>query len=61
MERDIVQFIPFNEFRYDARNLNMQVLEEIPKQLLSYFSMRKINPNPKKVENNLNNLNAIEI
>ena len=36
-KRDIVQFIPFNEFRHDSRQLACEVLEEIPRQLLSFF------------------------
>jgi hypothetical protein len=47
-KRDIVQFVPFNKFQGNAEALAKAVLEEVPGQLLSYFKMRGIVPNPPK-------------
>ncbi len=46
--RDIVQFVPFNQFKDRPHDLAKAVLEEVPGQLLSYFKMRGIVPNPPK-------------
>lgn len=47
MERDIVQFVPYAEFKSAGpERLAMEVLEEVPGQMLSYFSKRGIVPNP---------------
>ena len=35
--RDIVQFVPFNEFKENPAQLAKEVLGEIPKQLTSYY------------------------
>ncbi len=55
--RDLVQFVPFNKFQNDEKKLSMQVLEEIPKQIVDYYSQNNLNP--KKIaqllkENNKN-------
>ncbi len=47
-KRDIVQFVPFNKFQGSSEALAKAVLEEVPGQLLSYFKMRGIVPNPPK-------------
>jgi hypothetical protein len=48
--RDIVQFVPFERFRgLPYQHLAQQTLAEIPGQVLSYFMMRGITPNPPKV------------
>eukprot|EP00347_Sterkiella_histriomuscorum_P017569 403348833 len=44
MERDIVQFVPFREFKNNPLMLAKQTLEEVPIQLLSYFEKMKIIP-----------------
>ena len=45
--RDIVQFVPFSDFKgKSSSELAKAVLEEVPGQLLSYFKSRKIKPNP---------------
>jgi hypothetical protein len=46
MERDIVQFVPFKEFRSNGLQLAKQTLEEIPDQLLSYMNCKGIVPTP---------------
>jgi len=48
-KRDIVQFVPFSEFKGKSNaELAKAVLEEVPGQLLSYFKSRDILPNPPK-------------
>ena len=42
--RDAVQFVPFNKYRNDPKELNNQVLEEIPRQIVDYYTMNKIYP-----------------
>ena len=47
--RDIVQFVPFKQFKNDPLLLAREVLAEVPRQLTDYFDACKIVPNPKKV------------
>merc|ERR1712045_721935 len=42
---DIAQFVPFNEYKTDAVGLSRATLEEIPNQLVSYFTRNGIEPN----------------
>ena len=44
MASDIVQFVPFSEFKNDPRLLAKEVLEEIPRQFLSYMERHNIVP-----------------
>ena len=44
MERDIVQFIPFEEYKNDPMELARQTLEEVPRQLTSFFASKGIKP-----------------
>lgn len=44
MERDIVQFVPFREFKDNPVMLAKQTLEEVPNQLVGYFQSKKIQP-----------------
>ena len=46
VSRDIVQFVPFNEFKHDPMKLAKATLGELPRQLTDYFQGRKINPLP---------------
>jgi vacuolar-type H+-ATPase subunit F/Vma7 len=46
-ERDIVQFVPFNEYKDDPVALTREVLAEIPREILNFFKLRNIKPNPK--------------
>jgi len=50
MARDIVQFVPFREFRHDTYNLAKEVLTEIPGQVVEFFTKRNIFPKPAKEE-----------
>lgn len=44
MERDIVQFVPFREFKDDPLKLAKETLTEVPNQLVGYFDKKKIVP-----------------
>ncbi|MBN3313972.1 CPNE7 protein, partial [Atractosteus spatula] len=47
-ERDIVQFVPFRDFKHaPVSSLSRCVLAEVPEQLVQYFSSRGIAPGPK--------------
>ena len=43
-KRDIVQFVPFSEFQNDGEKLAMEVLAEIPTQLVEYYRYKNLNP-----------------
>jgi len=43
-DRDLVQFVPFNNYKNDPPKLAEQVLEEIPRQIMEYYTMNKIYP-----------------
>ena len=43
--RDLVQFVPFSKFQNDEKILSKEVLEEIPRQIVEYYSMNNLNPN----------------
>ena len=45
MSADIVQFVPFMEFRHNPMALAKETLEEVPGQMLDYFKKKKIEPN----------------
>uniref|UniRef100_A0A7S4RD51 C2 domain-containing protein n=1 Tax=Ditylum brightwellii TaxID=49249 RepID=A0A7S4RD51_9STRA len=45
-DRDIVQFVPFNQYRHDKHALSAATLSEIPDQLVGYFLKHGIHPNP---------------
>lgn len=45
MKSDIVQFVPFDEFKNDLQALAKETLEEIPRQFLSYMQRNDIVPN----------------
>ena len=42
--RDLVQFVPFNQFRHDSQRLPEEVLEEVPRQVIEYYQMKNIPP-----------------
>lgn len=46
MEADIVQFVPFREFKNNPVQLARETLDEVPRQLLDYFKKRNITPMP---------------
>eukprot|EP00824_Muranothrix_gubernata_P012589 TRINITY_DN2667_c0_g2_i1.p1 TRINITY_DN2667_c0_g2~~TRINITY_DN2667_c0_g2_i1.p1 ORF type:complete len:448 (-),score=69.68 TRINITY_DN2667_c0_g2_i1:54-1313(-) len=45
MERDIVQFVPFNKFAGDGASLSREVLAEVPQQLVSFMRKKGFVPN----------------
>ncbi len=49
-DADIVQFVPFNDFKDNVALLAKETLMEIPGQLLSYMRKRGISPNPSKAQ-----------
>lgn len=49
--RDIVQFVPFNNFKDRPARLAEETLAEIPKQLTEFMAYKSIRPNPKVVVN----------
>ena len=51
MEADIVQFVPFREFKNNPQELAKQTLEEVPGQLLTYMKRKNIVPNAASEEN----------
>ena len=60
-QRDLVQFVPFSKFQNDEIKLREQVLEEIPRQIVDYYTMKNLNP--EKIKQLLlpkNNNNQIE-
>merc|ERR1719229_929353 len=45
MKRDIVQFVPFNKFiNGHISGLAKEVLEEVPEQITSFMTMKKLYP-----------------
>ena len=42
--RDVVQFVPFNKYRNNPNELSAKVLEEIPNQIVEYYTMSRIYP-----------------
>ena len=42
--RDLVQFVPFNKFENDEKKLAMEVLEEIPDQIIEYYRINNYKP-----------------
>ena len=43
-ERDIVQFVPFNDFSGNPFKLREEVLKELPDQVSDYYTSRGIKP-----------------
>ena len=43
-DRDLVQFVPFNNFKDNPQRLAEEVLEEIPRQVVEYYQHQKIEP-----------------
>ena len=44
-EADIVQFVPYNQFKSDPVSLARETLQEIPGQLLDWMRKNNIQPN----------------
>ena len=58
--RDLVQFVPFNKYKYDPNKLAEQVLEEVPRQIIEYYTMNNIDPdNLQQARINSSALNSV--
>mgnify|MGYP002624941853 CR=1 FL=1 len=57
-DRDLVQFVPFNNYKNDPPKLAEQVLEEIPRQVIEYYQHKGIKPK-EDVEDDLNGTGTI--
>ena len=51
-QRDLVQFVPFNKYEGDINKLVYEVLEEIPRQVIEYYTLNYVYPNMIKEEQN---------
>ena len=49
-QRDLVQFVPFNKYEGDANRLVYEVLEEIPRQVIEYYTLNLVYPDMIKEE-----------
>jgi hypothetical protein len=43
-QRDLVQFVPFNKYEGDINKLVYEVLEEIPRQVIEYYTLNYVYP-----------------
>ena len=43
-DRDLVQFVPFEDYQNDGEKLSEQVLEEIPRQIVEYYQIKNKDP-----------------
>ena len=43
-KRDIVQFVSFSDLKNDVKKLSMEVLAEIPRQIVEYYRFKNLNP-----------------
>ena len=57
--RDLVQFVPFNRFKNDPTKLAEEVLEEVPRQLIEYYTMNRLYPNNIQQARTLNSQRTI--
>ena len=42
--RDLVQFVPYNDYKNDSVELAAQVLEEIPRQIVEFYTQNNMFP-----------------
>jgi hypothetical protein len=45
MERDIVQFVPYRDVDNNPSRLASEVLDELPREIVNYFTSKSIYPN----------------
>jgi len=67
-QRDLVQFVPFNKYEGDINKLVYEVLEEIPRQVIEYYTLNYVYPDMIKEKqeekiriNNIDNFNLNKI
>ena len=53
--RDLVQFVPFNDFKDNPNKLAEKVLEEIPRQIVEYYQHQNIPPGEPVVNLSISN------
>ena len=54
-QRDLVQFVPFNKFEGDEKKLTEEVLDEIPRQIIEYYTLNFFYPELLSSNNNCDN------
>ena len=54
-QRDLVQFVPFNKFEGDEKKLTEEVLDEIPRQIMEFYTLNFYYPESISKNNNNNN------
>ena len=67
--RDLVQFVPFSKFEGDEKKLTNEVLEEIPRQVIQYYTLNFLYPekineefeNENKIFDDINKDNSFDI
>ena len=52
--RDIVQFVPFSKYQNDSEKLSMEVLAEIPRQIVEFYQFKNLRP--EEIANLANNI-----
>ena len=57
--RDLVQFVPFNKFKNDPTKLAEQVLEEVPRQVIEYYTMNNLYPDNIQMGQKLNSQKTV--
>ena len=55
-QRDLVQFVPFYKFEGNEEKLAYEVLEEIPRQVIEYYTLNFIYPEMLKEEEGKKNI-----
>ena len=50
MAADIVQFVPYNDFKNNPHMLAKETLMEVPSQLLNWMRKHNVNPYPRSEE-----------
>ena len=50
-KRDLVQFVPFSKYENDEKKLAMEVLAEIPRQIVEFYRCNNLNPIQIKEQN----------
>ena len=58
-QRDLVQFVPFDKFKGDEKKLTEEFLDEIPRQIIEYYTLNFLYPETLS-NNNANNDNNNE-
>ena len=54
-QRDLVQFVRFKKLEGDAKKLAEEVLDEIPRQIIEYYTLNSLYPESLKKSNFINN------